>query len=76
MSECDMISSAENVSERSKVYVAGSINIDHMYRCPVLPRAGACVPAPSYIRQIGGKGLNQAYALFQVLSRLIFRYHL
>lgn len=48
------------------VHVIGSVNIDHLYDCAQLSSEGKCVIADDYDKQIGGKGLNQAYALFQV----------
>jgi sugar/nucleoside kinase (ribokinase family) len=52
------------------VHVIGSVNIDHLYDCAELSSEGKCILANEYDMQIGGKGLNQAYALFQVSSFL------
>lgn len=54
------------------IHVIGSINIDHLYDCSLLTTEGKCVIADGYDKQIGGKGLNQAFALFQVKS-ILFR---
>lgn len=53
------------IQESARIFVVGSVNIDHVYRCPRLPVEGACVVAPQYTMELGGKGLNQAWALFQ-----------
>lgn len=44
------------------IYNLGSINIDHVYRLPVLPRAGETMHALSYAQGLGGKGANQSVA--------------
>ena len=53
------------IRESARIFVVGSVNIDHIYRCPSLPVEGGCVVAPQYTMELGGKGLNQAWALFQ-----------
>lgn len=53
-----------------RIFVIGSINIDHIYEVPRLPVEGECIVATSYRREIGGKGLNQAYAIFSVAHLL------
>lgn len=40
----------------------GSINIDHVYRMPQLPKPGETLLASSYEKFLGGKGLNQSVA--------------
>jgi len=45
----------------SNVVVAGSFNVDHVWRCDALPVAGATL-AGSYHTGPGGKGFNQAVA--------------
>ena len=56
--------------KKPAVHIIGSVNIDHLYDCAHLTSEGKCVIAEDYDKQIGGKGLNQAYALFQVSSFL------
>lgn len=43
------------------VVVAGSFNVDHVWRCDALPQAGATI-AGRYSTGPGGKGFNQAIA--------------
>lgn len=45
----------------SRVVVAGSFNVDHVWHCAALPRAGETL-AGSYSTGPGGKGFNQAVA--------------
>lgn len=45
----------------SHVVVVGSFNVDHVWRCDVLPVAGATI-AGRYANGPGGKGFNQATA--------------
>lgn len=45
----------------SSVVVVGSFNVDHVWRCDVLPAAGATI-AGRYSSGPGGKGFNQAIA--------------
>ncbi len=45
----------------SSVVVAGSFNVDHVWRCDALPAAGATI-AGRYSTGPGGKGFNQAVA--------------
>lgn len=47
---------------RGRVVVVGTLNVDHVWRVPVLPRAGQTILAESVSRQFGGKGANQAVA--------------
>ncbi len=44
------------------IFNLGSINIDHVYRVPSLPRPGETVSALDYSRGLGGKGANQSIA--------------
>ncbi|UFM65578.1 ribokinase [Paracoccus sp. MA] len=44
------------------IYNLGSINIDHVYRLPALPRAGETLHARSHALGLGGKGANQSVA--------------
>ncbi len=59
---------AMNIARR--IIVIGSMNIDHMYRCDSLPRNGYCIVASEYEKEIGGKGLNQGFALHQAGCKL------
>ncbi|MFE7532263.1 ribokinase [Kitasatospora sp. NPDC057542] len=45
-----------------RVVVIGSVNTDHILRCPVLPSPGETVLATAATRGFGGKGANQAVA--------------
>lgn len=45
------------------VYNLGSINIDHVYRVPHLPRPGETLSALDYTQGLGGKGANQSVAV-------------
>lgn len=45
----------------SRVVVAGSFNVDHVWHCAALPRAGETL-AGAYSTGPGGKGFNQAVA--------------
>ena len=45
----------------SRVVVAGSFNVDHVWHCEALPAPGATI-AGSYSSGPGGKGFNQAIA--------------
>jgi ribokinase len=44
------------------IYNLGSINIDHVYRVPHLPRPGETLAAQDYAMGLGGKGANQSVA--------------
>lgn len=44
------------------VYTLGSINIDHVYRVPHLPKPGETLAAEGYAMGLGGKGANQSVA--------------
>ncbi len=45
------------------IYNLGSINIDHAYQVPNLPRPGETVAATELITGLGGKGANQSIAI-------------
>jgi len=45
------------------IYNLGSINIDHSYHVPNLPRPGETVAATALITGLGGKGANQSIAI-------------
>ncbi len=44
------------------VLSVGSINIDHVYRVPHIPRPGETIAASAYEKGSGGKGANQSVA--------------
>ncbi|MSU47986.1 MAG: ribokinase [Opitutus sp.] len=50
------------VKPPAHVYVVGTLNVDHVWQVPALPRAGQTVLATVTERQFGGKGANQAVA--------------
>jgi len=45
-----------------RVTVVGTLNVDHVWQVPVLPRPGETILASVVERQFGGKGANQAVA--------------
>lgn len=53
------------------VYCLGSINIDHFYRLPHLPRPGETLAATGYLRALGGKGANQSVAALRAGARVV-----
>ena len=53
------------------VFNLGSINIDHVYRVPHLPRAGETLAAEGYTRTLGGKGANQSIAALRAGARVV-----
>jgi ribokinase len=53
------------------VFNLGSINIDHVYRVPHLPRAGETLAAAEYAQTLGGKGLNQSVAALRAGARVV-----
>ena len=46
----------------SKILIAGSSNLDFVWRCPRLPERGETVAGGSFATYAGGKGANQAVA--------------
>lgn len=44
------------------IWNLGSINIDHVYRLPHLPKAGETIAATELSQGLGGKGANQSIA--------------
>ena len=44
------------------IFNLGSINIDHIYRLPHLPRVGETLASAHYALGLGGKGANQSVA--------------
>lgn len=53
------------------IFNLGSINIDHVYRLPALPRAGETLHASSYAQGLGGKGANQSVAAARAGARVV-----
>lgn len=53
------------------VYCLGSINVDHVYRLPALPRPGETLAAQGYARGLGGKGANQSIAAHRAGARVV-----
>ncbi len=53
------------------VFCLGSINIDHFYRVPHLPRPGETLAASGYLRALGGKGANQSVAALRAGARVM-----
>jgi len=62
--------SVPNVPPR--ITVVGSANIDHVARCPRLPRPGETVTDATFERVPGGKGANQAVAAARLGARVRF----
>lgn len=53
------------------IYNLGSINIDHSYSVPNLPRPGETVAATARITGLGGKGANQSIAIARSGGRVV-----
>jgi ribokinase len=53
------------------VFNLGSINIDHVYRVPHLPRPGETQATTDYAQTLGGKGANQSVAALRAGARLV-----
>lgn len=53
------------------VYCLGSINCDHFYRLPHLPKPGETLAAFGYRRGLGGKGVNQSIAALRAGSPVV-----
>lgn len=53
------------------VYCLGSINCDHFYRLPHLPKPGETLAAAGYQRGLGGKGVNQSIAALRAGSTVV-----
>ena len=45
------------------IYNLASINLDHVYRLPHLPKAGETLAGTDFSTHLGGKGANQALAI-------------
>lgn len=52
------------------IYTLGSINIDHIYQVPHLPRPGETIAATEYAQGLGGKGANQSVAAAKAGARV------
>ncbi|RUS59590.1 ribokinase [Pseudorhodobacter sp. E13] len=52
------------------IYTLGSINIDHVYQVPHLPRPGETLAATDYVQGLGGKGANQSVAAAKAGARV------
>lgn len=55
-----------------KIIVVGSINTDMVIRTPRLPRPGETVLGGKFMMNAGGKGANQAVAVFRLGADLTF----
>lgn len=53
------------------VFNLGSINVDHFYRLPHLPRPGETLAATGYLRALGGKGANQSVAALRAGAQVV-----
>ncbi len=50
------------MNHSGQVVVVGTLNVDHIWQVPALPRPGQTIIASAVERQFGGKGANQAVA--------------
>ncbi|WP_137701023.1 ribokinase [Marimonas lutisalis] len=53
------------------IFNLGSINVDHFYSVPHLPRPGETLPATAYTTGLGGKGANQSVAAAHAGSNVV-----
>jgi ribokinase len=53
-----------------RVTVVGTLNLDRVWRVPVLPQPGRTIIATATERQFGGKGANQAVAAARLGARV------
>lgn len=53
------------------IYNLGSINADHIYDVPHLPRPGETLSANSFFTGLGGKGINQSVAAMRAGSTVV-----
>ncbi len=53
------------------IYNLGSINADHLYAVPHLPRPGETLSANSFFTGLGGKGINQSVAAARAGSKVV-----
>lgn len=53
------------------IWNLGSINVDHVYRVPHLPRPGETLAALGYATGLGGKGANQSVAAVRAGARVL-----
>lgn len=58
--------------KESKIYVLGSINIDLNIEVDYIPKNGETIKGFNYLRNIGGKGFNQANALTTLGNQIVF----
>jgi ribokinase len=54
-----------------RIHTLGSINADHTYRVPRLPRPGETLAASHYHAGLGGKGANQSIAAARAGARVV-----
>lgn len=59
----DALASTGLMDRLPRVLVIGSLNVDHVFRAPHIPRPGETLAATSYRWCFGGKGANQAVAV-------------
>ena len=52
------------------IYNLGSINADHLYAVPHLPRPGETLSATNFFTGLGGKGINQSVAAARAGSKV------
>ena len=55
-----------------KIFVFGSLNIDHTYHVPHMLRTGETLSSTRYTKNVGGKGFNQAVALSRAGADVCF----
>lgn len=61
----------EAAAAARRVFVVGTLNVDHVWRVPTLPRAGETVLAETAARAWGGKGANLAVAAARQGARVL-----
>ena len=55
-----------------RIFVFGSLNIDHTYHVPHMLRTGETLSSTRYTKNVGGKGFNQAVALSRASADVCF----
>ena len=60
------------LNNKPKIVVVGSINTDMVIRTPRLPRPGETILGGEFMMNAGGKGANQAVAVFRLGGDLTF----
>ena len=55
-----------------RIFVFGSLNIDHTYHVPHMLRTGETLSSTRYTKNVGGKGFNQAVALSRAGADVCF----